>query len=55
MSKSSGKRNAAMRRFEEFAKRIFSISKEDLKKAEEAAEEVAEETTKPTERSTPDE
>ena len=40
-----------MQRFEEFAKRIFSVSKEELKKVEEEAEEIVE----PTERSIPDE
>jgi hypothetical protein len=44
----SGK--AAMQRFEEFARRIFAVSKEDLKKAEEVVEEFVE----PTEDFTPD-
>jgi hypothetical protein len=31
-----------MRRFEEFAKRVFSVTRDDLKKAEEEAEEIIE-------------
>ncbi len=53
----SGK--AAMKRFEEFSRRIFAVSKDDLKddlkKAEEEVEEIVEDIAEPTERPTADE
>jgi ABC-type multidrug transport system fused ATPase/permease subunit len=47
--KRGSKNKRAMQRFEDFARRIFAVSKDDLKKAEEAVEEAADEIVKPTE------
>ncbi|HUY40178.1 MAG TPA: hypothetical protein VMV82_01230 [Candidatus Dormibacteraeota bacterium] len=55
MKRKSRDGDTPMQRFEEFARRIFSVSKEDLKKAEEEVEEIVEKIAEPTKRSTPDE